>query len=160
MPKEKEDENMWRVSWGLDRGSYQNKKRCGCPSLSQVQMSHEATCWGWLYKFAWIFPPTFRPLELLEGIEHLGGWQEMHPCEECEGLFQVEFLLSQVTGCWPRCAAPFHSWPASVCLRHAGGCSNHMPCQDLLIHGEECKDIKSLQILEGEGPAFWGYQKI
>lgn len=84
------------------------------------------------------------------------GWREMQPCEECEGLFQVEFLLSQVTGCWPPCAAPFHSWPASVCLRHAGGCSNHMPCQDLLIHGEECKDIKSLQILKGEGPALWG----
>lgn len=39
----------------------------------QVQLSREATCWGWLYIFAWIFPPTFRPLELPEGKEHLGG---------------------------------------------------------------------------------------
>ncbi|KAF6100047.1 hypothetical protein HJG60_011749 [Phyllostomus discolor] len=85
-----------------------------------------------------------------------GWWGEMHPCEEGKGLFQVEFLLSQVTGFWLPCTSPFHSWPALVCLRHAGSCSNHMPCQDLLLHGEECKNIKSFQMLKGEGSALSG----
>lgn len=77
----------------------------------------------------------------------------MHSREEGEGLFWVEFSLSQVTGFWMPHTSPFHSWPVSVHLRHAGSCSNPMPCQDLLLHGEECKNIKSLQMLKGESIA-------
>lgn len=83
------------------------------------------------------------------------GWGEMYRREEGEGLLLVEFLFSQVTGFWLSYTSPFHSWPASVHLRHAGGCFNHMPCQDLLLHGEECKNNKSLQMLRGESCVLW-----
>lgn len=78
--------------------------------------------------------------------------------EEGEGLLWVEFLLSQVTAFWLPHTSPFHSWPASVHLGHAGGCSNHMPCQDLLLPGEECRNIKSFQMLKGESPVLGGVE--
>lgn len=47
---------------GMCRGSPQNNRRWGHPSLSQVQMSCKAKCWGRFCTFAWVVPLTSRSL--------------------------------------------------------------------------------------------------